>query len=99
MVEAAHDLAAELEMRKLILADRHGISTHDRDVAKLHQRIAQKSVGGDLAAQLFDLVLEGRHALQPRDRNDHRKQHLQPADLRNVRLDVDRAARRVDAGC
>ncbi len=98
MVETANDFAAELEVRHLVAPDRHVLSAHDSDVAELQQRIPKKTVGCDLLAERFDLSLIGRHAFEPRDRRDHRKQHEEFADLRHGRLQKNRRALRIDAG-
>ena len=66
MVEAARDLARDLDVRHLILAHRHVLSPVEQDVGRLQQRIAEKSVGGEiLVRELRLLILVGGNALQP----------------------------------
>src|SRR5581483_1614895 len=97
IVEAAHDLARELEMRSLILADRNEVRAIDDDVRGLQERIPQKSVGIEiLLLQLLLLILEGRHALEPRQRRHHRKEEMQLGMLLHFRLHEDRGALRIE---
>ena len=99
VVEPAHDLAAELEMRHLILADRDRVGVVDDDVGGLQERIAQEAERGQiLLGQLLDLFLVGRHALEPRRRDGHRQQQIQLGVLGHQRLDEERAALGIEAG-
>ena len=99
VVEPPDDLARELEVRHLILADRHEVRVVDDDVGGLQQRIAEEAeVRQILVGELLDLLLVGRHALEPRDRRDHLQQQVQLGVLGHERLDEERALLRIDAG-
>ena len=99
IVEAARDLARDLDVRDLVLADRHVLGPVHQDVRALQQRIAEKAVGAEvLVLELLDLVLVGRHALEPGDRRDHGKDQVQFRVLRHARLHEDRAGARIEAG-
>ena len=75
VIEAARELAHELHVRDLILADRHHIRAIKQDVGALHHRIAQKTVRRQISvAQSFLLLLVRRHALQPTHGRDHAEQ-------------------------
>ena len=82
----------------LVLADRHVARPVDQDVGRLQQRVAEEAVGREVAVlQLLDLVLVGRHALQPAERRAHREQREQLGVLGQAALDEDRRALRVEA--
>jgi hypothetical protein len=101
VVEAARDLARELDVRHLVLAHRHLVGAVDHDVGGLHQGVAQEAVGEDVAAALgvlLDQVLVGRNALEPRERREEREQHRELGMLRHARLDEERGLGGVDAG-
>ena len=99
-VESAREFAGELEMRELVFADRHEIGLIEEDVRGLQDRVSEKAIGAEVAfLDLFLLFLVGRIAFQPRDGNDHREQQMQDGVVRHLRLDEDRRALRVDAGC
>jgi hypothetical protein len=92
VVEAARDLARDLDVRDLVFADRHELRPVQQDVGALQQRIAEEPVGREiLLLQLLLLVLVGRHPLQPAERRDHRQQQVQLGVLRHARLQEDRA--------
>ena len=66
VIEAARDLARDLDVRHLVLADRHVLRAVQQDVGRLQQRIAEEAVGAEIAVrELRLLILVGRHALQP----------------------------------
>ena len=68
VVEAAHDLARELEVRDLVLADRHVPRVVHRDVGGLQERIAEEANRRQIAIrEVLLLLLVSRHALEPRD--------------------------------
>ena len=99
VVEAPHDLARQLEVRHLILADRHELRVVHRDVGRLQQRIAEEPDRRQiLVLQLLLLLLVGRHALEPRHRHDHRQQQVQLGVLGHERLDEERALLGIEAG-
>ena len=94
MIEAAREFAHQLEVRYLILADRHHVGAIDQDVGALHHRVAEKAVSRQIpVGELFLLVLVGRHALQPADRRDHAEQQRELGVLGHARLDEHRCAR------
>ena len=93
------DLARELEVRDLIVADRHEPRVVHRDVRGLQQRIAEKADRRQvLVLQRFLLLLVGRHPLEPRHRHDHRQQQIQLGVLRHERLGEERALLRIETG-
>ena len=88
----------ELEVRDLILADRHEARVVHRDVGGLQQRIAEEADRRQvLVLQVLLLLLVGRHALEPRHRHDHRQQQVQLGVLGHERLDEERALLRIEA--
>ena len=92
-IEAPGDLARDLDVGDLVLADRHVHRPVQQDVRALQQRIAEEAVGREvLLLQLLLLVLVGRHALEPAERRDHRQQQVQFGVLRHARLDEKRRA-------
>ena len=98
VVEAARDLARDLDVRHLVLAHRDVLRAVQQDVGGLQQRIAEESVRGQIAVgKLRLLILVGRHALQPAERGDHRQQQMQLGMLGHARLDEQRRDARVQA--
>ena len=68
------------------------------DVGGLQQGVAEEAVGAEiLLPELFDLVLVGRYALQPRQRRDEGEQQVQLRVLGYLGLDEHGALVRVDA--
>jgi hypothetical protein len=53
VIEAARDLARELDVRHLVLAHRHLVGAVDQDVGRLQQRIAEKAVGRQILVSSF----------------------------------------------
>ena len=99
IVEAAHHFARQLEVRHLVVADRHPMCVVDGDVRGLQQRIAEEADARQIAvAQLLDLLLVRRHALEPRDRRHHLEQEVQLGVLGHERLDEERALLGVETG-
>ena len=99
VVEAARHLAREFHVRGLVLAHRHVGGLVDEDVSRLQQRIAEEAIGGEVAVlELLDLVLVGRHPLQPAQRRAHGQQGEQLGVLGQPALDEDRRLVRVEAG-
>ena len=97
-VEPAHDLAADLEVARLVLPDRHEVRAVDGDVGGHQHGIPEEAVGAEVAgAQLLDLVLVGRHALEPAERRDHREVERELGVLRHPRLQEDRRLLRIEA--
>ncbi len=84
VIEAARDLARDLDVRHLILADRHVLRAVQQDVGRLQQRIAEKPVRGEiLLRELRLLVLVGGNALEPAERRDHGQEQVQLGVLRH----------------
>jgi hypothetical protein len=97
--KAADDLAAELEVRDLVLADGHVLGVVDDDVGRLQQRVAEKAERREIfLRELLDLLLVRGDALQPWNRDHHREQQEQLRVLRHERLDEERASLRIEAG-
>ena len=98
-IEAARDLARDLDVRDLVLADGHVHRPVQQDVGALQQRVAEEAVGREvLLLQLLLLVLVGRHALEPAERRDHRQQQVQLGVLGHPRLDEQRRHGRIEPG-
>ena len=99
VVEAADQLARELEMRDLVLPDRHCIGAVQRHVRGLQHGIAEEAeVVQLLFAKLLLLFLVGRNALEPADRRHHPEEQEQLGVLLDVALDEQRAPLRIEPG-
>ncbi len=99
VVEPADDLARQLEVRHLILSHRHPVRVVDHDIGGLEQRVAEKADARQIAvAQLLDLLLVGRHALEPRNRRHHLQQQVELGVLRHHRLHEEGALLGIEAG-
>ena len=99
IVEAADHFARQLEVRHLIVADRDPVRIVDRDVRGLQQRIPEEADARQIAvAQLLDLFLVGRHALEPRNRRDHLEQQVQLGVFRHQRLNEEGALLGIEPG-
>jgi len=85
VVEGAHDLASQLQVRGLVLADRHVAGLVDGDVCRLQHRIVQERQVDVvwLAAALF---LERRCALDPAGGRDRGQQPHQLKVFGAIRL-------------
>ena len=89
-VEAPDDLAADLEVALLVLADRDVVREVERDVGRHEDRVAEEAERPEvLLAELLDLLLVRRHALEPAERRDHPEDERQLGRLRDARLDED----------
>ena len=97
VVEPPRDLPRQLDVGRLVDADRHVARPVDQDVGRLEQGVAQEPVGRRLDPQLLDHLLVRGHALQPRDRRDHREEQVELRVLGHERLHEDRAPLRVEA--
>jgi hypothetical protein len=98
-VEAARELAHELDVRHLILADGHHVGAVDEDVRRLHHRVSQEAVVRQIAVgKLLLGVLVRRDALQPADRRDHAEQSASSACSGTRDWMKDRRAVGVDPG-
>ena len=96
-VEASGDFASELDVGRLVRADRNDACLHEEDVRCLQDRISKKAVRGSRDPQLAELVLECWDSLRPRDGHEHREVEKELRGLRHMRLEVDRGLVRIDA--
>ena len=96
LVEAARNLAGQLDVRHLVLADRHHVASDHQDVGGLQDGIVEQTQRRGFELQVADLVLEGRDALGAGGADQHREQQEQLGDLRDQRLQVEGALARVD---
>ena len=95
-VEGADDLARQLQVRRLVLADRHQRRLVDDDVGRLQDRVGQQAVV-DVVGLVGLLLLVGRRPLEPADRRDRRQQPGELGVLGPVALDEQRAAFGIEA--
>ncbi len=96
-VELHGDVARELQMLLLVVADRHMRGAVDEDVGRHQARIGVEAEGG-LLAILAGLVLELRHAVHPAEAGDAIEDPGKFRMLRHRRLIEDDMLFRVDAG-
>ena len=96
VVEGADDLARQLEVGGLVLADRDERRLVDDDVGRLEDRVGEQPVV-DVVGLLLLLLLVGRGPLQPAHRGHGRQQPRQLGVLGAMALDEQRAPLRVDA--
>ena len=100
VIEAACDLACELDVRHLVFAHGYLGGTVDEDVGALQQRVTQETVGRQIfPRQLLLLVFVGRHTFQPTQRRDHRQQQVQLSMFGHFGLDEECGMRRIDPCC
>ena len=94
-VEAAGDLARDLDVRLVVLAHRHQVGARQQDVGGLQHRVAQQAEGQRLssgcAAWAMSLML-GRRC-QARHGHQHLEEQVQLVDLVHGRLQEDGALR------
>ena len=65
-IETPYDLPGELQMRRLVLADRNVVRAISDDVGGLKERISEKSVSVEIPVdELCLLFLESRNAFEP----------------------------------
>ena len=85
-VEAAGDLAGELDVGDLVGADGDEVGLVEEDVGGLEERVAEEAVGGEvLFAELLLLVLVGGDALEPAERGEHAEEQEELGVLRGRR--------------
>ena len=96
VVERAHDLARQLEVGGLVLADRHERRLVDDDVGRLQDRVGEQPVV-DVVGLVGLLLLVRRRALEPADRRDRAQQPGELGVLGPVALDEQRAALGIEA--
>src|SRR5207247_2499831 len=96
-IEAARDLARELDVRRLVDPDRHAPRLVHEDVGRLQHRVAEEPVGGEVAVlELRALLLVGGVPLEPRHRGQHAEEQVELGVLLHRRLLEERRARRVE---
>ena len=96
LVEALRDVARQLEMLALVVADRHDVGLVEQDVAGHQHRVGEQAGGDEVLA--LRLLLELRHPAQLAEAR-HRAE--QPGGLRvrdDVALREDRRALGVEPG-
>ena len=99
VIETPRDLARQLDMGDLVLADRDLAGLVHEDVRALEQRITEKTVGRKIALlELLLLVLVARHSLEPTQGRDHGEQQMQLGVLGHARLDEECCRARIDPG-
>ena len=96
IVEFLRDVARELQMLLLVLADRHVGRAIDQNVGRHQARIGVKPDGGVLAV-LARLLLELRHAVEPAEAGDAIENPGQLGVLRDLALVEDDVLFRIDA--
>ena len=94
-VEGAGDLARELQVRRLVLADRHPAGLVDDDVRRLQHGVVEQPHA--VVDPFLALLLVGRGALQPADGHDRVEEPHQLGVLGEVGLADQSAALRVQA--
>ena len=88
VVEPLGDVAGDLQVLLLVLADRHDVGVVEQDVGRLEHRVGEEPVlGGE---PLLDLVLVADALLQPAHRRDGRQEPGQLGRLGHVGLDEQR---------
>ena len=100
VIEAPGHLAAHLDMRELVFADRDEGRTERQDVSALTDRVERESEAVPVSEPLdLELVLQGRVPHDPVEREKHRQVPRQLGDRRHLALNDDRRALGVDARC
>ena len=67
VVKAAGDLAGDLDMALIVLADRHQMGARQQNIRRLQNRIAQQSIGNLLQPGRVRHILDRRQLLQALD--------------------------------
>ena len=94
-VEGPHDLAAELQVRRLVLADRHAGGLVDGDIGRLEDRVVEQPHA--VLDAVLTLLLIGGCPFRPRDRHDRVEDPGELRVLGQVRLTDEGALLRVEA--
>ena len=98
-VEAAGDLAGELDVGNLVGADGDEVRLVEQDVGGLEEGVAEEAVGGEvLFAELLLLILVGGDALEPAEGGEHAEEQEELGVGGDVGLLEDDAAAGVEAG-
>ena len=96
-VEAARDLAGDLDVGHVVLAHGHEVGARQEDVGGLEHGVAEEAEGHLLDAGALGHLLEARHAREARHGDEVLEEEGELADLGHGRLEVDDALGRVDA--
>ncbi len=97
-IEAASDLAGELDVSDLVGADGDKVGLVEEDVGGLEEWVAEEAVGGEiLLAELLLLVFVGGDALEPAEGGEHAEEQEELGVGGDVRLLEDDAAAGVQA--
>src|SRR5439155_22397040 len=97
LVEAARDLPRELDVGRLVDADRDLRRLVHEDVGRLEDRVAEEAVGREVpVGELLALLLVGRIALEPGDGRQHAEQEIELGMLLDGRLLEERRAPRIE---
>ena len=99
VVEAAGDLAGDLDVRLVVLADRHQVGARQQDVGGLEHRVAQQPQRDRLLIQQRGAghVFDAWQAGQPRHRHQVAEEQRQLVGLVHGRLEEDGGLGRVNA--
>lgn len=98
-IEAAGDLAGNLDVGDLVSADRDEVGAVEEDVGGLEEGVAEEAEGGEVfLLELLLLILVGGDAFKPGERGNHAEEEVELGVLGDVRLDEDSGARGVEAG-
>ena len=99
VIEAAGDLAGDLDVRLVVLADRHQVGARQQDVGGLEHRVAQQPERDRLLVQQRGAghVLDAWQTRQPRHRHQVAEEQRQLVGLVHRRLEEDGGLGRVDA--
>ena len=95
-IETACDLARELDVRELVLADRHQVRAWHQDVRDLHDRVGEEGDGHRLLAEVVHLRLQRRVALQHPERQEPAEPDGELGVLGDEALDDEAALRGVE---
>ena len=93
-VEALRDVARELDVLPLVVADRDDVGLVEQDVARHQHRVGEEAGGDELLA--FALFLELGHTAELSEPGDGREQPRRLGMRRHVALQEERAALRVE---
>ena len=97
LVETTRDGAGDLDVRQVVLADRHDVRLAEQDVASLMNRIGEQQAGQRVAGSLH-LGLHGRVAVQFGLSHQRKERQHQLVLGRNRGMREDHGLFRVDAG-
>jgi hypothetical protein len=98
LVEAPRDQPRDLDVRQLVLADRHHVAVAEQDVGGLMDRVREQQGAHAAAAVGGRLRLDGGVALELRDADEAEKGKQELVERRHRAVGEDRGRGRVDAG-